>query len=43
MYISPLSPEPASCPHSTPLGCHRVSGWTPYVKPQHPANYLFYI
>ena len=36
-YLSPLPPEPPSCPYSTSLGPHRASGWTPYVKPQLPA------
>ena len=39
IYSLPLGPPfyPTPPPHPTPLGPHRASGWTPYVKPQLPA------
>ena len=40
--MSPLS-WTSLPPHSTPLGCHRESGWAPWVIQQIPTGYLFYI
>ena len=41
MYIPSLSSLPTPH-HSTPLGHHRVQGWTPYVIQQLPTSDLFY-
>ena len=34
----PFEPSSQLSPHPTPLGCHRVPGWTPGVIKQLPVS-----
>ena len=42
-YVAPSWPSSPLQPHSTPLGCHKVPVWAPWVIQQIPTGYLFYI
>ena len=44
IHTCPLFWTPFCLPlHSTPLGCHKVPVWAPWVIQQIPTGYLFYI
>ena len=38
----PLESSPNPPPHPTPLGCHRIPGWTPCIMQLLPISYIFY-
>ena len=42
VYVYPLPPEPPSPSQPSPLGHHRVSGWSPCLVQQLPTKHLLY-